>query len=533
MTSPRAILIGLDGMTFDLIDPFMDEGIMPFLKSMTETGTRATLRTIVPALTPPAWTSLLTGRTPGHHGIFDFFQLEAPGSKQIRLATASDVRCPTVGHLANRHGRHAAMLNFPVTFPPPALDGYVIAGWMPWRQLRLGCHPADLYDEMKQIPGFNPRELAMDMALEARATEGCDEDEYIEWVELHIRREQHWLDVIRHLMQTRPTDFTAILLDGPDKVQHLCWRFLDPSHWPENPSPHENRIRDLCLDYYRQLDTILEEITRRAGLETTVVLASDHGFGATTEVFHINSWLAQEGYLHWAKQPESENTGILGMGQLARHTYSLDWDQTLAYAATPTSNGIHIVRVEDNDGKGIPADAYESFRAELADRLYQFIDPATGERIVSRICFREEIFPGPAGGVGPDLTLILRDGGLVSILPSDNPLNPRSAVAGTHRPEGIFIAKGPGIRQGFSIPECSILDVSPTLLYGLGLPIPEDLEGRLPVEMFEPSFLSEHPVQTEAVTSSDTGFVSKAGDAYDEEAEAVIVTRLRELGYLD
>src|SRR5690606_22960566 len=109
----KTLLIGLDGATFTLLDPLMEQGVMPYLQSFMAGSARANLRTIVPALTPPAWTSLLTGHTPGRHGVFDFFQLEAPGSKQIRLTTSRDLRCRTVADLVNRHGLRANVLNFP------------------------------------------------------------------------------------------------------------------------------------------------------------------------------------------------------------------------------------------------------------------------------------------------------------------------------------------------------------------------------------------------------------------------------------
>lgn len=533
----KAVFIGLDGATFSILDPLMARGLMPFLKTFIDSGVRAELRSVVPPLTPPAWTSLMTGRTPGHHGIFDFFQLDTPGSKQIRFATSNDVRCETIWSIANRHSLRTTVLNFPVMFPPPALDGYVISGWMPWRQLRLGCHPADVYDRLKARPGFNPRELAMDMELEAKATEGCREDEYVDWVKLHTRREHHWLDVLRYLMGEDPSELTAILFDGPDKVQHLCWRFLDPALWPANPSPWEERIRDLCLDYFRQLDQILEELVTIAGAEATLVIASDHGFGATTEVFHINTWLEKAGYLTWSDQAafEGDKPGILGMGYLARHTHWLDWERTKAYAPTPTSNGVHIVMADHNGHQGVPPEQYAGFRAELVEDLYNIVDPATGEAVVSHIWSREEAFLGSAAGLAPDLTLALRDGGLVSILPAETPLRHRPKPVGTHRPLGVFTASGPGVRQGVALQELSILDVAPLLLYSLGLGIPEDLEGRLPLEIYEPSFRASRPVEIIPATSRGSEQLPEPGAdiIYDEEAEAVMLARLRDLGYIE
>ena len=88
-------------------------------------------------------------------------------------------------------------------FPAPPVNGYVVpGGWMPWKQLRLGCHPRGLFDRLKQLPSFDPRELSLDMELEAKAVDGCPEEEYADWVELHIRREQRWFEILRTCSKT-------------------------------------------------------------------------------------------------------------------------------------------------------------------------------------------------------------------------------------------------------------------------------------------------------------------------------------------
>ena len=90
------LLIGLDGATFDILDPLMQQGAMPVLRGLIGSGVRATLRSTVPALTPPAWTSLVTGRGPGSHGIFDFFRKDKESSPLFRFLTSHDVACSTM-----------------------------------------------------------------------------------------------------------------------------------------------------------------------------------------------------------------------------------------------------------------------------------------------------------------------------------------------------------------------------------------------------------------------------------------------------
>lgn len=61
-------------------------------------------------------------------------------------------------------------------------------------------------------------------------------------------------------------------------------------------------------------------------------------------------------------------------------------------------------------------------------------------------------------------------------------------------PPGLLLAYGDGIRPGAVLASASILDVAPTLLYLLGLPVARDMEGRVLTEMLEPGYARDHPV---------------------------------------
>jgi predicted AlkP superfamily phosphohydrolase/phosphomutase len=533
MTS-QTILIGLDGATFTVLDPLMADGVMPFLKGLLASGVRARLQTVVPALTPPAWTSLMTGRSPGRHGVFDFFRKVAPDSQHVRFNTSHDVAAETLWTMVNRHGKRVTALNFPMMFPAPSVDGFVVSGWMPWRQLRHGCYPPSLFDRLKALPGFDARELAMDMSIEEKALEGCDPGEYEDWIKLHIRRDQQWLRILRALMRQAPCELTAVVFDGVDKLQHLFWRYLDPELAPAVSSARERRVRDGCLEYFRRLDDVLAEIVSLGARDATVVLASDHGFGAQRGTFFINAWLQQHGYLTWATDVTvTSEPDKLGIGQLARHVYLLDWARTVAYAPTPSSNGIHIVR-DDGSGAGVPPADYERFRARLAADLLDFTDVRTGTPVVSRIWSREEAFAGPFMDLAPDLTLSLSDGGLVSILASAEPYRARLQPSGTHRPEGVFAAAGPGIRPGKALADLSILDVTPMVLHSLGLPIPADVEGRVPVEVFEGTEAPRRAADAMPSLPQTPGARpgTSVGPALSREDELELLKRLRALGYI-
>jgi predicted AlkP superfamily phosphohydrolase/phosphomutase len=532
----QTILIGLDGATFTVLDPLMADGIMPFLKGLVASGVRARLQTVVPALTPPAWTSLVTGRSPGQHGVFDFFRKVAPESQHVRFNTSHDIARETIWSMANRQGKRVTALNFPMMFPPPPIDGFVVPGWMPWRQLRHGCHPDGLFDRLKALPGFDARELAMDMSMEKKALEGDESGNHEDWIHLHIRRDQQWLQIARTLMREDPCELTAILFDGVDKLQHRFWRYLDPELAPNLQSEEDKRVRQVCLEYFRRLDEAMAEIVGLADGDATLILASDHGFGAQTGTFFVNTWLQQHGYLTWAADAPfaTAEPDTLGIDQLARHVYLLDWAGTVAYAPTPSSNGIYIVQ-NDDGGIGVSPEEYELFRQKLVAELSSFTDPGTGAPVVTRIWTREEAFSGPFIDLAPDLTLLLNDGGLVSIVASDAAYKTRPQPSGTHRLEGVFLATGPGIRQGESLADRSILDVAPMVLHTLGLGVPAELEGRLPLEAFGGDVGVTLPAAGQQATSTGESVPDEqppAGPELTEEDQIELLRRLRALGYM-
>jgi predicted AlkP superfamily phosphohydrolase/phosphomutase len=521
----RTLLIGLDGATFTVLDPYMRRGVMPLLRRLCADGVRAPLRTIMPPLTPPAWTSLMTGKRPGRHGVFDFFQKESADSEYYGLATSQDIHSATIWSLASDHGRRVVSLNFPLMFPPPPVNGAVVpGGWMPWRQLRLGCHPPGLFDRLKQLPSFNPRELALDMELEAKAIEGCPAEEYGDWIRLHTRREERWFAVLRYLLDTEPADLVAVMFDGVDKLQHLCWRFIDPACRPAAPSAWEQEMIALCEGYFARLDAMLAELVELAGDEATVVVASDHGFGPTRDLFHVNRWLEQHGYLAWRDEPAADAGAEpqIGFAQMTRHVYELDWERTVAYAATPTSQGINIAGGERG----------EALSAELADALRRERNPLTGRPLVRDVLTRHEAFPGPYGELAPDLFLVLEDGVAMSIARAPDTWRRRPHVSGNHDWLGVLVARGPGVRRGAEVSEVSIVDVAPLVLYSLGVPIPDDLDGRLPAGLFEGGQLERRPP---LASSAGEPAPAPGGAAmtYEPEEETLILDRLRALGYVE
>jgi predicted AlkP superfamily phosphohydrolase/phosphomutase len=334
-------------------------------------------------------------------------------------------------------------------------------------------------------------------------------------------------------MRHEPADLVGVVFDGVDKLQHLCWRFLDPACQPPQPSRWEREVTQLCEAYFRQLDSLIEEIVVSAGPDAMIVLASDHGGGPTRDILYLNSWLEQHGYLAWSAAAEvpAHDDMRIGISQITRHVYELDWNRTVAYAATPSSFGIHLVVGPHQGGPGRTPQELQRLRTLLSAELRELRHPATGLRMVEKLETRDEVFAGPFAELAPDLSLGLADGAVISILRSDELVKQRPAPLGSHRPEGIFIASGPRVRSGADIGELSITDVAPLILYQLGLGVPDGMRGRVPPAVFESQTLLDRPVRHEPTLQAPNG--APVHVAVDAESEAVVLRRLRALGYVE
>jgi predicted AlkP superfamily phosphohydrolase/phosphomutase len=523
----------MDGATFTVLnDLTADSGegpVMPFMAGIFAKGARAKLRSTPNPLTPPAWVSLMTGRSPGNHGVFDFIRAEERGDDVFfTLYDSRDCKVETIWSIASRQGKRVAALNFPFTAPPPKdLKGFMVPGFVPWRHLRRNSAPADLYDRLKTIPDFNPKELAWDFEQEKQALNDLSDEDRENWVRYHLPREQQWFRIADYLLREEAPDLMAVMFDGVDKLQHQAWLFVDPAQQNGEVSEYHRRMRKLCLDYFRQLDGFIEHLVTAAGPNVQVFLASDHGFTATTEIVRINAYLHEKGYLKWKEVPDTD----AGKRREDSMFAYLDWQNTVAYCRTPSSNGINI-RVARNPGEtGIKPEDYEAVRARLMRDLEELKDPSTGQRIITGIYTREEVFPGAAMQDAPDLLLVLRDFGFVSIKNKLPVVEPRPEVAGTHHPDGVFLAYGPGIKPGAFIERRNITDVGATLLYSLGLQVPGDFEGKVPEAVFTQQHLVTHPVMIGTTTNRRAKDDETASMA--EEEKEKIMAQLQMLGYME
>jgi predicted AlkP superfamily phosphohydrolase/phosphomutase len=548
----------------------MAEGKMPNLAKLMKTGVSGTLESILPPITPPAWTSFMTGKNPGKHGIFHFVETEH-GGYAMNYANATSRRSQTVWKLLNDAGYSVGTMNIPFTYPPERLNGFQISGMDTPSETSPFIHPPELREELVKHIGA--------IQLDLRFLGAMSTDERRDQVLAEMKQmDEQWTKAALYLLENHPQDVMMFVFMSIDTVQHYFWQHMDKDHFLHDPKLAP-KFGDAVRKVYERLDVAAGQIIDRLSPETTIFVVSDHGGGAVVDrTIFLNRYLAQLGLLHYH---EKATSGIRRLGKkilrlgfsLLRSTLSsrqksrlallfpkirqksemayssftsIDWSRTKAYCsevlASPPSIWINLKGVK-TQGIVDPAQ-YDALVGSIIEKLAELKDPRTGKPVINRIYRRNEIFHGPFAHEGADLVLDWwSEDSLFSTQPSfpedtnkpaliirEHRPSETSEWGGTHRLYGIVIAGGPAFRSGAEVANARLIDIAPTLLHLLNVPVPEDMDGKVLTSVFHPEFLSEHAVRAGAA-SGTSGADRPSG--YTDEESAKVEERLQALGYLD
>jgi predicted AlkP superfamily phosphohydrolase/phosphomutase len=227
------------------------------------------------------------------------------------------------------------------------------------------------------------------------------------------------------------------------------------------------------LDYYRHIDGQLGEMLSLAGDDVNAIVVSDHGGKAMRGSLNLNEWLINEGYLV-LKQPVSGVT---------RFTEELvDWSQTKAWGWGGYYARV-FMNVAGREPQGlIPQADYEREREELIGKL-QAIPDDQGRPMATKALRPEELYACGDMVDAPDLFVYFddlrwrssQDIGHGTLWSFDTEIGPDDSVHDYH---GLFVMSPAPGRAGEQVPDLDILDVGPTVLKLMGLPIPPEMEGK-------------------------------------------------------
>jgi len=516
---------------------------------LMQNGAWGRLESTIHPSTPIAWTSFMTGLNPGRHGIYDFI-LGRENDYGFTLSTAADRAESTLWDYMGGLGKKAIVLNVPYTYPPDKINGIMISGLDAPMSRREISSPPEIYDELVKVMGS----YIMDWTFPTGWR--YDVPLYREKIfsTLKFRAESGL-----YLLKKYPWDCFTIVFNPIDHVQHIFWNAGEEG-------------KEIIYESYRQFDHYVGEFLKALDSETIIMMMSDHGAGAIDRVFYMDAWLQKEGYLRYDDSVLKSRSLFMRLGKKGRTllrrnipisvkkslryllpglrekvesslaTLDVDWSKVTAYSAGYYGNIYINLKGIKPMGTVDPGD-YDSVCEEISNKLYSLQDPDTGDKVVEKVYRKNEIYSGPYLKYAPDIVIKWKNYSTYTEkgieIEDKTCIFGRSAKAessdfpmtGTHRLDGIFMASGPGIRKTGEVTNLRIYDLFPTILYYMGLPIPDDREGRVMTEIFDQDLIRQNPPK---YTSKKTDNKKERGEpVLTPEQEESVAERLRSLGYIE
>ncbi|MDY6770073.1 MAG: alkaline phosphatase family protein, partial [Candidatus Nanohaloarchaea archaeon] len=476
-------IVGLDGATFDLIDRWEDD--LPNLAELKEEGAYGELETVTPPITPAAWTSFMTGKNPGKHGIYDFSVKVRGEDNRFELVSSGDIGTYTLYEYLNDQGLTTGSFNIPLTYPPLDIDGYILSGGPVAEFGPHACRPEELWQELEALGGVR------------KETVTYTGDNPGAFVDSQHEQLADFERAFLHLMEERDEDLHAVLFQNTDNLAHWMWKYHDEDH-PDHPAgnDHQDAIRDI----YRRADEAVGKIRERMDEDDHLIIMSDHGFGGVHKSIYVNNLFHREGLLqfrrtpgtllrrllfrlgidmelanrvgtrlglkHRARKSQKKNDGDGGLlirlvKSLLLSADDIDWDRTKAYSR---GNFGQVFLNEDLSGE-----ERERVKDRVREALYGLEDPDTGKQVITDVLDREELYHGPETDRAADLVFMTRD---MEYMParhfefgSRQVLSDAPVRNGHHRMNGIFYIAGPGIDGGTELDGLHITDVAPTAIH--------------------------------------------------------------------
>jgi len=550
-TAPRpTVVFGLDGACFELIEPWLDAGALPTLQSLLGDGESTPLESCVPATTPPAWTSLTTGVNPGKHGVFGFYRRQR-GHHETTPVSDADVGARRLWDYTTAADLTTLAVNVPVTHPPRDIQGAVVPGYL--SPDPPTTHPEGLLEEVGLADTYR-------VYADSEAADVSEAQLREEWLTLTERRR----------------DLSLALLD------RFEWDLLFVEFQKTDGAVHKFEQDANVRRIYERVDDCMADVLGAIDREPNVFVVSDHGIGQPKEwSVALNTWLHESGYAattvgdpggsSWlaeatdddgkgggreapigrllsglsrvglTKQRLERGLSALGLYELATRVApegaggSLDTEvideaasrafyQGMGFSGVDT--GVTINEASFYDDGLVSGAEYDDLRAELMGALRNLEGP-DGTAPFQQVRPREAVYEGPAVAFAPDIVVEQAPRYVIgSAQPRGQTFIPAEEGRIDHTRHGLLAASGPDIEEGWTLEATpSIMDVTPTLLALLGVPLAERFDGRALSGMLA----GEVHVETKTYEPIE----DRGEYAFSDREEQALEERLEAMGYLE
>jgi predicted AlkP superfamily phosphohydrolase/phosphomutase len=527
---PRVVLIGWDGADWRILDPMLENGLLPNLQSLIDRGAKGVLKSTIPNHSWAAWPSFLTGLEPSNHGVYDIFEKEI-GERRSLPVTYRSIKEKTMLADLSAAGVPTLMTNLPLTFPPPRVEGAIVAGGvLPKR--RPFTHPVGLAEDLEKAG--SPWPINGMSWTTFRGRPGPFLEEARELTEARTKANLWLLD-------NTEWRFASLVYVATDRVQHCLDKYVAPDH-PDHARLSTEELAREVRDIYRLLDDGLGSILERASQDDLVLFISDHGFQSCTRALHMDRLLEKLGFLRFAasnavfgpmqwgpmRTAARKVYDVLGLHGKVSLPQSVNWPKTVAYTSVrSTGEGVSL-NLAGRESEGIvePSE-FERVRDKVMDALDSFVDPKTGQKPISRVLRREDVFHGRYAETAPDI--LLEPAPLYSLTHARTAIEDADWLSGDHRMDGVIAATGPMVGVDAFAEPALLVDMAPTILAALGVSGSVKHDGQVLSKVVGgESAAAEARAERSA---GEPGGAEESGLAENEAEE--LEDHLRGLGYLE
>jgi len=370
----RACVVGLDGVPCTLLKDMMERGVMPNLKELVGRGTLTDMTVSLPEISSVSWSSFMTGKNPGEHGIYGFTDLKE-NSYDFRFPQFHDLKSETIWDLMGKQGLRSIVINQPSTYPAREIPGVLISGFV---AIDI---PRSLYPR-KYLASLARTRYRIDIDTDKSRK---DADFLFKDLDALLECRKGMMD---ELWEKEDWNFMQVIVTGTDRLYHFQWdAYEDPSH------PNHERF----LQYHRNVDDFIGHVYKKfekEGSPENFFMLSDHGFCGIKHEVYVNSMLQKHGFL---KLEDGADT-------LAGIT-----SDSTAFALDPARIYIHRKGrfpkgcVEDKDVDGVKSELKAMFESIEHDG-------PTDEPIIRHIFDGADVYSGEQSPGAPDILLVPHNG---------------------------------------------------------------------------------------------------------------------------
>jgi predicted AlkP superfamily phosphohydrolase/phosphomutase len=514
---PRLIILGVDGLDWNLANAWAAEGRLPVLRGLLSRSHALILGESNRPLPGSIWTDIATGCSAAVHGFLHEEQLRA-GSYQMERVDASRVSAAPFYKTLSDAGIRSAVVDFPVDYPIDGFNGIHVVDWATEFKLwRFETRPKSLAAQLVSKYGRHPltdypgtcTSLAGLLALKRKLAQGIE-----------IKR-QFAVDLI----QLRQHEFVFIGFGELHKAGHFFWRFHDRTH-PEFTDA-EPELLDSLRAMYEAMDRAVGSVLDQLENEDDLIVVTDRGMYADHRGDHLIDAIllklglaVQRATSTVTPSSKSLRSRLLSARSLtkvyqwvARRLLSdklheallpfyrtaigaappLDWTRTRVFRLPSVGNSYLRVNLAGRDPAGVvsPGAQYDALLSEIAAQFRALINPETGEPAVEEVYFPAMQFRGPKAMQLPDVAIVWNSRNPIDAVASDAigtiAGRQQSDRSGNHRPEGFALFRGPSFAAGRGESQGDARQLAPAILSRFGVEVPKHYE------MLAPEAISKAP----------------------------------------